>query len=122
MPIVEEDIWKDLIPANGGVVTTPEGKFVVAMYNQLRCLDEVRVAYLALHDRPAPGRVPNNTAAEICLGQLWQILQCNADITLDPAILVERNGTLVPGSSGIDVRHRCYDWTKIRDRVDGESI
>ena len=46
MPIVEEDIWKDLIPASGGVVTTEKGKFVVAMYHQLRCLDEVRVAYL----------------------------------------------------------------------------
>ncbi|KAF6756970.1 hypothetical protein DFP72DRAFT_846339 [Ephemerocybe angulata] len=119
MPISDEELWTQLVPENGGVVETADGKFVVAMYHQLRCLEEVRVAFLAAHNRPIPGRVPNATAADICLGQLWQILQCNADITLDPAVLVERNGALVPGSSGEGVDHRCNDWTRVRDVVEG---
>jgi hypothetical protein len=115
IPIDSDALWSQLIPVNGGVTITRDGKFIIAMYQQLRCLDEVRVAYLAVHGRPVPGRIPNETATEICLGQLWQIIQCNADITLDPAVLLERDGTLLTASSGEGVLHRCNDWTKVRD-------
>jgi hypothetical protein len=122
MPPTSEDIWSQLIPSSGGKVATPAGIFTVAMYHQLHCLDEVRVAHAAVHGEPIPGRIPNATAAEICIEQLWQILQCNADSTLDPAVLVERNGTSVPGATGDGVNHRCNDWTKIRDAVERNAV
>ncbi|KAJ3516587.1 hypothetical protein NMY22_g14170 [Coprinellus aureogranulatus] len=120
MSIMSEDLWGQIIPANGGVIKTTEGQSIVAMFQQLRCLDEVRVAYLAVHGKAAPERIPNTGVAEVCLGQLWQIIQCNADITLDPTVLLERNGTLLPGSTGANVDHRCNDWTRVRDVVESK--
>ncbi|KAF8983074.1 hypothetical protein BDQ17DRAFT_1502501 [Cyathus striatus] len=50
--ITSDSEWDILFPANRGVVhlmTNTEDEYVVSMYQQLHCLDVLRVAYVNLH-------------------------------------------------------------------------
>ncbi|KAF8889847.1 hypothetical protein BD779DRAFT_1519248 [Infundibulicybe gibba] len=117
--ITNDWAWSTLVPGDGRVQLGPDGRlFDVAMYQQLRCLNSIRVAYLANHARPSPMELPNIPEAESCFDTLRQSVLCAADITLDPAkvIFVEGNGTA--STVGTEAVHRCRDWVNVRRTVE----
>ncbi|KAF8889857.1 hypothetical protein BD779DRAFT_1438957, partial [Infundibulicybe gibba] len=116
--ITNDWAWNALVPGDGRVRLGPDGRvFDVAMYQQLRCLNSIRVAYLANHARPSPVELPNIPEAENCFDILRQSFLCAADITLDPAkvVMVDGNGTVFTTGTGVD--HRCRDWVNVRRTV-----
>lgn len=92
-------------------------EFDVGMYTDLQCLDTIRAAYVSMRDG---ARVPS-PAAEACLGHVRQAILCTADITLEPAHLVCKDGECPLSSavaSGQFVDHKCRDWVQVRQYVE----
>ncbi|KIJ30117.1 hypothetical protein M422DRAFT_268370 [Sphaerobolus stellatus SS14] len=120
-PITSDEDWAALFPPNQGKVRLdafPRQEFIIGMYQQLHCLDIVRVAFLQLHATPSQTKVANFTESDHCIEQLFQTILCHADVTLEPAMLVDDGGgELVPATGGIGVDHRCRDWSEIRNQV-----
>jgi len=119
-PITSDKHWEALFPSNYGKIHLdrfPNREFIVAMYQQLHCLDVVRVAFLQLHASPSHTKVANFTEADDCMDQLLQTILCHGDISLEPAVLVLNDGKFVPGSKGVGVDHRCRDWNELRAQM-----
>ncbi|KAJ6535096.1 hypothetical protein B0H19DRAFT_1383331 [Mycena capillaripes] len=122
--IVNEAEWATLIPANRGRVRLGLGdakeEFDVAMYSDLECLDTIRAAYVSMRDG---ARVPS-PAAEACLGHIRQAILCTADITLEPAHLICKDGECPLSSAvatGQFVDHKCSDWVQVREYVEANQ-
>jgi len=92
---------------------------MLSMHHQLHCLNIIRIAYLGLH-ATTPSTMPPVDYADVdmCLEQLRQHVMCNADLTLEPTVLVRIKGMLFPGSHGTGVEHRCWDWEKLSGEVE----
>ncbi|KAJ7881918.1 hypothetical protein B0H13DRAFT_930899 [Mycena leptocephala] len=120
--IVNDAEWATLIPPNRGRVRLGAGQeeFDVAMYTDLQCLDTIRAAYVSMRDG---ARVPS-PAAEACLGHMRQAILCTADITLEPAHVVCKDGQCPLSSAvatGQFVNHRCRDWVQVREYVEANQ-
>ena len=99
-------------PTEGFVDLGPNNRtFVVSMIHQMHCLEAFRVGF-----------IKNGTAAahhvEHCLRYMRQTVLCNADLTLEPAHPVVREGKWTHGASGVGSVHRCRDWTALRRYVE----
>ncbi|KAF7358518.1 hypothetical protein MVEN_00902700 [Mycena venus] len=120
--IVDGAEWATLIPPNSGRVRlgADQEEFDVGMYTDLQCLDTIRAAYVSMRDG---ARVPS-PAAEACLGHIRQAILCTADITLEPAWVVCKDGECPLKSAvatGEFVDHKCRDWVQVRNYVEANQ-
>lgn len=90
------------------------------MHQQLHCLNTLRIAYLSYHTARPKLSESFYEEAEMCIEQIRQHLMCNSDLTLEPTVLTRdaARGTVVPGSPGTNVIHRCRDWSELELAVD----
>lgn len=119
-----DDDWASNIPPDSGYVDLgPDHKmYSISMYHQLHCLDVMRHGFAAAKVKMLvwPG---NGTRVEHhvvhCLNYLREMILCAGDTTLEPSdgftIIA---GKKYYGATGMDVVHRCRDWTQIRSFVD----
>ena len=50
---------------------------------------------------------------------LREFILCNADTTLEESyLIVHENGFKEHGATGMDMIHRCKDWTTVRDYLE----
>ncbi|KAJ7605368.1 hypothetical protein DFH06DRAFT_258843 [Mycena polygramma] len=120
--ITHDAEWATLIPANHGRVKlgAAQEEFDVGMYTDLRCLDTIRAAYVNMRD----GATAPSPAAEACFGHIRQAITCTADITLEPAHVICKNGECPLSSAvatGEFVDHKCRDWVQVRDYVESNQ-
>ncbi|KAJ7242467.1 hypothetical protein C8J57DRAFT_1142485 [Mycena rebaudengoi] len=109
--------WAALVHAHQGRVRlgSPQQEFEVGLFSDLACLDTARRALTKMRD----GSREASAAAERCFGQLRQVIECMADIALEPAeIGCDEVGACGPGASGDKVDHRCRNWVQVRKFVD----
>ncbi|KAJ7302454.1 hypothetical protein DFH08DRAFT_977874 [Mycena albidolilacea] len=116
--IVNDAEWATLIPSNHGRVRlgVDQKEFDVAMYTDLQCLDTIRAAYVSMRG----GSHVAFSAAEACLGHIRQTILCTADITLEPAWVICKDGECPLSSAaatGEFVDHKCRDWEQVRNYV-----
>lgn len=119
-PITSDEDWATLFPPNQGKVRLeafPGQEFVVALYQQLHCLDVVRIAFLKLHATPSKTKLANFTEADQCIEQLLQTILCHGDLTLETAFLTVLDGETVPATTGAGIDHRCMDWSRVHELV-----
>lgn len=121
--ITSDSDWASLFPTNGGRIpslTNPDEEVMLSMHHQLHCLNIIRIAYLGLHTTPSTMPPVDYADVDMCLEQLRQHMMCNCDLTLEPTVLVRKksDGVIAPGSTGIGVEHRCWDWEKLSGEVE----
>ncbi|KAF7295719.1 hypothetical protein MIND_01112400 [Mycena indigotica] len=123
--ITKPEEWASLIPPHDGRVRLGEGaEFGVGMYQDMRCLDVIRAAFVRMRDT---GSTERDERAEACFGHIRQAIACTADITLEPAKVKcskdEETGKVVcpvisAVATGNRVDHRCRDWNQVRAFVE----
>ena len=122
--IYQDDEWLSLFPrSNGWVALGPyDEMFVVSMFHQLHCIDALRYGYATAKAGVLvfPG---NGTGVEHhvnhCLTYLKEIILCRGDTTLEESQLMRNpEGRMEHGASGVDMVHRCRDWTTIREYME----
>lgn len=104
--------WAALVPAHQGRVKlgSPQQEFEVGLFSDLACLDTARRTLKKMRD----GSREASAVAERCFGQLRQVIECMANITLEPAIIgCDEAGACGPGASGDKVDHRCRNWVQV---------
>ncbi|KAF8884258.1 hypothetical protein CPB84DRAFT_158242 [Gymnopilus junonius] len=122
--ITSNSAWASLIPSNKGIITAgvQGGKVQVALYQQLDCLNNIRISLLHLYNvsTTVPEIQPDFEKTENCFGIIRQLLLCAADITLEtqgPPIH-HADGSVEMGIiNGLGVSHRCMDWEKVWSTV-----
>ena len=102
-----EWIWTGPVGDHAIRLGTGQHAFAIAMFHQLHCLDVLRVAFVTKRDK-------YRSHVEHCLRYLRPHILCNADATLEPAEVGERDGELLHSSTGYGAGHRCKDWTVLR--------
>ncbi|KZV68914.1 hypothetical protein PENSPDRAFT_581724 [Peniophora sp. CONT] len=122
----EDSEWESLFPRGNGWLTLGPNNtmWVLSMYHQMHCLSVLRHAYVAAKSGTlvyTPGG--NGTGVEHhtnhCLTYLREFILCNADTTLEESyLIVHENGFKEHGATGMDMVHRCRDWTKVRDYLE----
>ncbi|KAF9218576.1 hypothetical protein BS17DRAFT_525474 [Gyrodon lividus] len=116
--------WSTLIPPrNGWVHLGPEGRpFAISLYHQLHCLSGIRSAILRAQAQAcnATDFTPSFLShANHCFNYIRQTLLCHADTTLESTQKIIRpNGKLGFVASGVNILHRCRDWTQVRSFVE----
>jgi len=118
--LTSHSAWASLIPNNKGIVRvgTQDMEVQVALYEQLDCINNIRISVLHLYkvETTEPAISPDFKKTEKCFGILRQLLLCASDITLetpDPPIR-HADGSLQMGLiTGLGVSHRCMDWEKV---------
>lgn len=118
--ITSNSAWASLIPSNKGIVTVgvQEGKVEVALYQQLDCLNNIRISLLHLYNvsTTEPAIPPDFEKTENCFGIIRQLLLCAADITLETQgpPTHHADGSVEMGIiNGLGVSHRCMNWEKV---------
>ncbi|KAF5348665.1 hypothetical protein D9758_006800 [Tetrapyrgos nigripes] len=132
--------WAALYPHEGIVRLGSDSKpFLPSMFHQLRCLDIIRLAYVAqeenltFHDESAswkardehyhdhsdapdvPG-VVEDPLARHCLNYLREMLLCRSDLNLES---VQAMGPGDPNIHAVSFRRAqtCQDWTVVYDKL-----
>jgi len=97
--------WQTLFEFPQGTTAVKLGlegqEFELAMFNQLRCVEVLRVALI---------NGPDGESGQ-CLNLLRQAVLCASDLTLD-ALNVKIDGEL-KGTNGVGMTHVCRDWTQL---------
>jgi len=108
-----DDEWATLFPSDGFTPLGPNGRpFEVSMVHQLHCLDVIRVGFVT-NGTDAPGHILH------CLRQLRQAVLCLADRTLEATEeKLLPDGSTTHGASGVDMVHRCHDWTVVHNYLE----
>ncbi|KAK7472492.1 hypothetical protein VKT23_000607 [Stygiomarasmius scandens] len=132
--------WKALYPHNGIVHIGPNAEpFLPSVFHQLRCLDIIRLAYVAQeehmtshhdhswkqrdvhghHDdseKPDVPEVVEDARAKHCLNYLRQMLLCRSDLNLES---VQAMGPGDPNIHAVPSRRAqtCQDWTLVYDKL-----
>ncbi|KAJ7232233.1 hypothetical protein C8J57DRAFT_1383888 [Mycena rebaudengoi] len=121
LPVVVEHAVLQFKTADGPLrpgrvkLGSPQQEFEVGLFSDLACLDTARRALTKMRD----GSRETSAVAERCFGQLRQVIECMADIALEPAkIGCNEAGTCGPGASGDKVDHRCRNWVQVRKFVE----
>jgi hypothetical protein len=112
--------WRSLFPQGQSGFVALGGtreRFAIGMYHQLHCLEVLRTGYAAgkgaALEYPGNGTIWDHHVNH-CLNYLREVVLCNADTTLIPAI--PEDGEFIATSMG--VVHRCKDWTQLREIVE----
>lgn len=112
--------WDSLMPSgyHSGFIrlNASSNPFEPSLYHQLHCLNNLREIYME------PGWTGDDNKewhVKHCLNYLLRAVLCNGDTTLEPSFLYKLDdGRLVPASHGVNVTHRCRDWTTVRSVVE----
>lgn len=113
--LADED-WESLMPDGyhyGFIRLNSSSKpLEPSIYHQLHCLNTLRKIYME------PGWASDDQKSwnvRKCLNFIRQAILCNGDITLEPSFeYTLDDGRHVPGAHGMDVAHKCRDWTRVR--------
>ncbi|KAG7447660.1 uncharacterized protein BT62DRAFT_1004419 [Guyanagaster necrorhizus] len=123
--ITSDDEWATLFPPHGGQIMLNGSKYDVSLYLQLKCLDTVRVTFVALRDvfnDESPARAIDSVDFKetgYCLDVLRQTVLCTADVTLEPGeVVVLSDGSIDMAVTGNHVDHICRDWVQVREFVE----
>ncbi|TFK47281.1 hypothetical protein OE88DRAFT_1665975 [Heliocybe sulcata] len=110
-------MWTSLIPeTNRGYVRLGSDRrvFVVAMFHQLHCLDEIRRSLVDL-ERASPSAHFHH-----CMNYLRQHFLCKADTTLEPYDSTQA-GMWGQGSIAGFTRE-CRDWSAVHEAVERNYV
>ncbi|KAF8959152.1 hypothetical protein BDZ97DRAFT_1667579, partial [Flammula alnicola] len=120
--ITAHSAWASLIPENRGIMPVgQEGKKMqVALYQQLECINNLRISMLHLYNvaTAEPHIPPDFAKSEMCFGVLRQLLLCAADPTMEHTTPeYHADGTVDEKSTihGLEDTHRCRDWRQVWD-------
>lgn len=118
--------WQSIYPgtSNGFVRLGPRRRFYgLSVYHQIHCLDSLRWAILGReHSTRSAHILQTEQVREIphthhCLNYLRQTILCNADLTLEPEVILGSNDV----GEGLGVTHVCQDWSKIHQFVENNA-
>ncbi|RPD75666.1 hypothetical protein L226DRAFT_570654 [Lentinus tigrinus ALCF2SS1-7] len=105
--------WESLIPSGtaGAVRLGPDKRYyIVSMFHQLQCLDELRRAVV----QTGNGSDSSSERVHHCLNYIRQMLLCAANVRLEP-VKPTAGGR---GADGFWLEHRCRDWSMLRREVE----
>ncbi|KAF8888844.1 hypothetical protein BD779DRAFT_1672162 [Infundibulicybe gibba] len=94
--------------------------FGIAMYHQLHCLNSLRKAIIhggeghGHGERGAGEKREQVPHVHHCLNYLRQTILCNADLTLEPEIVLGSQDV----GEGLGVTHVCKDWSALHHFID----
>lgn len=113
--------WESLMPSgyHSGFIrlNASSSPFEPSLYHQLHCLNNLRKIYMG----PSwAGDDIKEWHVKHCLNFIFRAVLCNGDTTLEPSFQYELNdGRLIPATHGVNVTHRCRDWTVVRSFAEG---
>lgn len=106
--------WSALAPGGGMVYLGPNHvPYLPSFFHQLRCLDIIRLFYVAQEQNMDQG-VEEVAAARHCLNYLRQMLFCRADLNLESVISGDPNHHAVAGRR----TQTCRDWRVVYEALE----
>ncbi|PPQ74089.1 hypothetical protein CVT26_006491 [Gymnopilus dilepis] len=122
--LTSDSAWKSLLPHNKGINPGSQhgDNMQVALYQQLGCLDAIRLSLLNLYNMTADdqSQPPDFSKTEACFGTIRQALLCSADITLEkPERFIPATNDTPPSLyiTGLGILHRCTNWQALHSLI-----
>jgi hypothetical protein len=110
--------WQSIYPGGqlGFIHLGPDKRFFsLSLYHQIHCLNSLRQTILNRghqHRDAGEGVAKRDVEHSAhCLNYLRQTIMCNADLTLEPEIILGSEDV----GEGLATVHVCKDWSKVHE-------
>ncbi|KAK0209090.1 hypothetical protein DFS33DRAFT_1307596 [Desarmillaria ectypa] len=110
--------WSALAPGGGIVYLGPNRTpYLPSFFHQLRCLDIIRLFYVAQEQDVDNQDAKEAAAARHCLNYLRQMLFCRSDLNLESVISGDLDHHAVAGRR----TQTCRDWRAVYEALEKNS-